>query len=143
MGRECHMGYICVSHSEFGCCEVRICIIAQCQICYAFYRFLGQTHTDREEGASSSLLYKRTSRCQHVSSLSRLNKTILAHYSRFNKIATLGYIMGHEGMGTDHYSMSRLTMRRSNSSTGHCYNICIARPDTCTSVDPPFPRLGP
>ena len=41
-----------------------------------------------------------------VSSLSRLNKTILAHYSRFNKIATLGYIMAHEGMGTDHYSMS-------------------------------------
>ena len=30
-----------------------------------------------------------------VSSLSRLNKTILAHYSRFNKIATLGYIMAH------------------------------------------------
>ena len=41
-----------------------------------------------------------------VSSLSRLNKTILAHYSGFNKIATLGYIMAHEGMGTDHYSMS-------------------------------------
>ena len=56
-----------------------------------------------------------------VSSLSRLNKTILAHYSRFNKIATLGYIMAHEGMGTDHYSMSRLTMRRSHSSTGYCY----------------------
>ena len=71
-------------------------------------------HTYREEGASSALLYKRVCRCQHVSSLSRLNKTILAHYSRFNKIATLGYIMAHEGMGTDHYSMSRLTMRRSH-----------------------------
>ena len=43
-----------------------------------------------------------------VSSIIRLKKTILAHYSRFNKIATLGYIMAHEGMGTDHYSMSRL-----------------------------------
>ena len=73
-----------------------------------FIAFSGQMHTDREEGASSALLYKRASRCQHVSSLSRLNKTILAHYSRFNKIATLGYIMAHEGMGTDHYSMSRL-----------------------------------
>ena len=87
-----------------------------------FIAFSGQMHRDREEGASSALLYKRASRCQHVSSLSRLNKTILAHYSRFNKIATLGYIMAHEGMGTDHYSMSRLTMRRSHSSTGYCYN---------------------
>ena len=78
-----------------------------------FIAFLGKMHTDREEGASSSLLYKRASRCQHVSSLSRLNKTILANYSRFNKIATLAYIMAHEGMGTGHYSMSRLTMRRS------------------------------
>ena len=43
-----------------------------------FIAFLGQMHTDREEGATSSLLYKRASRCQHVSSLSRL-KTILAH----------------------------------------------------------------
>ena len=60
-----------------------------------------------------------------VSSLSRLNKTILAHYSRFNKIATLGYIMAHEGMGTDHYSMSRLTMRRSHSSTGYCYILPV------------------
>ena len=60
-----------------------------------------------------------------VSSLSRLNKTILAHYSRFNKIATLGYIMAHEGMGTDHYSMSRLTMRRSPSSTGYCYILPV------------------
>ena len=73
-----------------------------------FIAFSGQMHTDREEGASSALLYKRASRCHHVSSLSRLNKTILAHYSRFNKIATLGYIMAHEGTGTDHYSMSRL-----------------------------------
>ena len=86
-----------------------------------FIAFSGQMHTGREEGASSALLYKRVSRCQHVSSLSRLNKTILAHYSRFNKISTLGYIMAHEGMGTDHYSMSRLTMRRSPSSTGYCY----------------------
>ena len=61
----------------------------------------------------------------YVSSLSRLNKTILAHYSRFNKIATLGYIMAHEGMGTDHYSMSRLTMRRSHSSTGYCYILPV------------------
>ena len=51
--------------------------------------------------------------------------TILAHYSRFNKIATLGYIMAHEGMGTDHYSMSRLTMRRSPSSTGYCYILPV------------------
>ena len=87
-----------------------------------FIAFSGQMHRDREEGASSALLYKRASRCHYVSSLSRLNKTILAHYSMFNKIATLGYIMAHEGMGTDHYSMSRLTMRRSHSSTGYCYN---------------------
>ena len=60
-----------------------------------------------------------------ISSISRLNKTILAHYSRFNKIATLGYIMAHEGMGTDHYSMSRLTMRRSPSSTGYCYILPV------------------
>ena len=60
-----------------------------------------------------------------VSSLSRLNKTILAHYSAFNKIATLGYIMAHEGMGADHYSMSRLTMRRSHSSTGYCYILPV------------------
>ena len=60
-----------------------------------------------------------------VSSLSRLNKTILAHYSRFNQIATLGYIMAHEGMSTDHYSMSRLTMRRSPSSTGYCYILPV------------------
>ena len=60
-----------------------------------------------------------------VSSLSRLNKTILAHYSRFNQIATLGYIMAHEGMGTDHYSMSRLTMRQSHSSTGYCYILPV------------------
>ena len=60
-----------------------------------------------------------------VSSLSRLNKTILAHYSAFNKIATLGYIMAHEGMAADHYSMSRLTMRRSHSSTGYCYILPV------------------
>ena len=33
--------------------------------------------------------------------------------------------MAHEGMGTDHYSMSRLTMRRSPSSTGYCYILPV------------------
>ena len=110
-----------MSHSEFGFARVSSVLSLSVRFSMHFIAFSGQMHRDREEGASSALLYKRASRCQHVSSLTRLNKTILAHYSRFNKIATLGYIMAHEGMGTDHYSMSRLTMRRSHSSTGYCY----------------------
>ena len=102
--------------------SVLIKLLGSVKFSMHFIAFSGQMHRDREEGASSALLYKRASRCHHVASLSRLNKKILAHYSRFNKIATLGYIMTHEGMGTDHYSMSRLTMRRSHSSTGYCYN---------------------
>ena len=112
-----------MSHSEFGFARVSSVLSLSVKLSMHFIAFSGQMHRDREEGASSALLYKRVSRCHHVSSLSRLNKTILAHYSRFNKIASLGYITAHEGMGTDHYSMSRLTMRRSHSSTGYCYKV--------------------
>ena len=38
VGRERHSGFICVSHSEFGFCEGKFCIIAHCQVCDAFYR---------------------------------------------------------------------------------------------------------
>ena len=38
MGHERHMGFVCVSHSEYGFCEDKFRIMAQCQICDAFYR---------------------------------------------------------------------------------------------------------
>ena len=75
-----------MSHSEFGFARVSSVLSPSVKFSMHFIAFSGQMHRDREEGASSALLCKRASRCQHVSSLSRLSKTILAHYSVMNLV---------------------------------------------------------